>query len=132
MDASSRASRPNILLLMVDQLRFPRFAYGPDGGFLPGIKDILGFEGDPDADNPFRDFFPGFWSLRKHAAVFRNHSIASAACIPSRAAIMTGQYGTRTGVTQTDGLFKSGEVQLDPRLGTLTEVTVLVPLHPEV
>ena len=30
-----------------------------------------------------------------------------------------------------DGLFKSGEVQLDPRLGTLTEVTVLVPLHPE-
>ena len=30
-----------------------------------------------------------------------------------------------------DGLFKSGEVQLDPRLGTLTEVTVLVPLNPE-
>ena len=30
-----------------------------------------------------------------------------------------------------DGLFKSGEVQLDPRLGTLTEVTVLVPLSQE-
>lgn len=27
----------------------------------------------------------------------------------------------------SDGLFKSGEVLLDPRLGTLTEVTVLVP-----
>jgi rod shape-determining protein MreC len=27
----------------------------------------------------------------------------------------------------TDGLFKSGEVQLDPRLSTLVEVTVLVP-----
>jgi rod shape-determining protein MreC len=31
----------------------------------------------------------------------------------------------------TDGLFKTGEVQLDPRLGELTEVTVLVPLNPQ-
>ncbi len=30
-----------------------------------------------------------------------------------------------------DGLFKSGEVLLDRRLGTLTEVTVLIPLNPE-
>ncbi len=30
-----------------------------------------------------------------------------------------------------DGLFKNGEVALDERLGTLTEVTVLVPLNPE-
>jgi rod shape-determining protein MreC len=30
-----------------------------------------------------------------------------------------------------DGLFKSGEVRLDPRLGDLTEVTVLIPLNPE-
>ncbi|HVU32456.1 MAG TPA: rod shape-determining protein MreC [Opitutaceae bacterium] len=31
----------------------------------------------------------------------------------------------------TDGLFQSGEVTLDDRLGSLTEVTVLVPLTPE-
>jgi rod shape-determining protein MreC len=31
----------------------------------------------------------------------------------------------------TDGLFKSGDVALDPRLSELTEVTVLVPLNPE-
>jgi rod shape-determining protein MreC len=31
----------------------------------------------------------------------------------------------------TDGLFKTGEVALDERLGSLTEVTVLVPLSPE-
>lgn len=31
----------------------------------------------------------------------------------------------------TDGLFKSGEVALDERLGSLTEVTVLIPLNPE-
>ena len=30
-----------------------------------------------------------------------------------------------------DGLFKVGEVTLDERLGSLTEVTVLVPLNPE-
>jgi rod shape-determining protein MreC len=30
-----------------------------------------------------------------------------------------------------DGLFKSGEVRLDQRLGNLTEVTVLIPLNPE-
>ena len=38
--------------------------------------------------------------------------------------------GTVTKVEpSTDGLFKSGEVQLDPRLSSLTEVTVLVPLN---
>ena len=31
----------------------------------------------------------------------------------------------------SDGLFKTGEVKLDERLGSLTEVTVLVPLNPE-
>lgn len=31
----------------------------------------------------------------------------------------------------SDGLFKTGEVALDERLGSLTEVTVLVPLNPE-
>jgi rod shape-determining protein MreC len=31
----------------------------------------------------------------------------------------------------TDGLFKNGEVALDERLGSLTEVTVLVPLNPD-
>lgn len=30
-----------------------------------------------------------------------------------------------------DGLFKTGEVQLDPNLANLAEVTVLVPLNPE-
>lgn len=30
-----------------------------------------------------------------------------------------------------DGLFKNGEVALDRRLGTLTEVTILIPLNPD-
>ncbi|HRE07477.1 MAG TPA: rod shape-determining protein MreC [Opitutaceae bacterium] len=32
--------------------------------------------------------------------------------------------------TSTDGLFKTGEVRLDPRLTELNEVTILVPLSP--
>jgi rod shape-determining protein MreC len=40
--------------------------------------------------------------------------------------------GTVTRVEPSaDGLFKTGEVELDPRLHSLTEVTVLVPLNPE-
>jgi rod shape-determining protein MreC len=31
----------------------------------------------------------------------------------------------------TDGMFKLGDVTLDQRLNSLTEVTVLVPLNPE-
>ncbi|ETX08620.1 MAG: hypothetical protein ETSY2_04315, partial [Candidatus Entotheonella gemina] len=33
---------------------------------------------------------------------------ASSACVPSRTVIFSGQYGTRTGATQTDGGFKDG------------------------
>lgn len=112
---TSQPSRPNVLVILVDQLRFPRYAYGPDGGFAPALKDIVGFQGS-DPDNPYRQFFPGLWSLRKHSVVLRKHTIASSACIPSRAALMTGQYGARTGVTQTDGLFKNGDAAAFPWL----------------
>ena len=103
------AARPNILLITCDQYRFPRFSYGPDGGFVEPLKQILGFQGTVDADNPFAKFFPGLLKLRQNAVVLRNHTIAASACAPSRAVIYTGQYGTRTGVTQTDGLFKNGD-----------------------
>ena len=33
--------------------------------------------------------------------------------------------------SSADGMFKTGEVSLDPRLAELTEVTVLVPASPE-
>lgn len=109
-------ARPNILVILVDQMRFPRYAYGPQAGFAPDLKDVVGFQGAPDAENAYRQYFPGLWSLRKHSVVLRNHTIASSACIPSRTALMTGQYGARTGVTQTDGLFKSGDAPSFPWL----------------
>jgi arylsulfatase A-like enzyme len=103
------ATRPNILLITCDQYRFPRFSYGPEAGFAEPLKRILGFQREDDDANPYAMFFPGLLALRQNAALLRNHTIAASACTPSRATIYTGQYGTRTGVTQTDGLFKSGD-----------------------
>lgn len=105
---------PNFLMIMVDQLRYPRLGYG-SAGFVDRIKDILSFVGNID-DNPYAKHFPGFCKLREHAVVLTDHTIAESACIPSRASIMTGQYGPRSGVTQTDGLFKSGDAQAFPWL----------------
>ena len=100
--------QPNILLITCDQYRFPRFSYGPDHGFAQDLKEILGFQ-EISSGNKYLKFFPGLLRLRKNAVVLRNHTIAASACTPSRAVIYTGQYGTRTGVTQTDGLFKNGD-----------------------
>lgn len=66
--------------------------------------------------NRWVEHFPGFVKLREHAKVLVDHTIAESACTPSRAAMMTGQYGPRTGVTQTDGLFKNGDAQNFPWL----------------
>lgn len=108
--------RPNILLITCDQYRFPRFSYGAEAGLAAELKAILGFQDDAGPTNSYAQFFPGLLRLREGAVVLRNHTIASSACIPSRAAIYTGQYGTRTGVTQTDGLFKSGDSAAFPWL----------------
>jgi arylsulfatase A-like enzyme len=107
-DKPAPPARPNILLITCDQYRFPRFTYGPNHGFDQTLKQILGFQELSD-DNPYIPFFPGLMKLRKNSVVLRNHTIAASACTPSRATIYTGQYGTRTGVTQTDGLFKNGD-----------------------
>ena len=106
---SDTAARPNILLITCDQFRFPRFSYGEDHGFDDALKQILGFQGNVMEDNPYWQFFPGLLKLRRNSVVLRNHTIAASACTPSRAVIYTGQYGTKTGVTQTDGLFKNGD-----------------------
>ena len=114
MSATALPTQPNILLLLVDQLYFPPYA-PQDGGMVPFIREIFAFEGDL-AHNPYRDVFPGFCKLREFGVLLADHTIAESACIPSRASLMTGQYGPRTGVTQTDGLFKSGDAGAFPWL----------------
>ena len=101
---------------MTDQYRFPRFSYGPGAGMLEPIKNILGFRGSPEEVRDFAPYFPGFMRLRKNAVVLREHTIATSACVPSRAAIFTGQYQTRNGVSQTNGLFKNGDASNFPWL----------------
>ncbi|TXH73015.1 MAG: DUF229 domain-containing protein [Lysobacteraceae bacterium] len=111
---TQRDTRPNILMILVDQLYYPEKGYG-DAGFANDIKTILSFVGSLEG-NEYAKHFPGFCKLREYATVFTDHTIAESACIPSRASLMTGQYGPRTGVTQTDGLFKSGDAQNFPWL----------------
>lgn len=105
---------PNILMIMVDQLRYPQAG---SGGLDPELDEILSLTAQGSlAGNSYAKHFPGFVKLREYARVLVDHTIAESACIPSRASIMTGQYGLRTGVTQTDGLFKSGDARNFPWL----------------
>lgn len=104
---ASQNKQPNILLITVDQMRYPCLRY-QSGGMNPEINQILSFQPIDPTTNSFAKFFPGFLRLQQNAVVFDQHIIASSACVPSRATIYTGQYGTRTKVLETDSLYKSG------------------------
>lgn len=99
--------RPNILFITVDQMRFPRLR-DKNGGMSESIKRILGFDAVDASQNQYTQYFPGFMRLRQNAVAMRQHMIASSACVPSRATIYTGQYGTKTRVVETDSLYKYG------------------------
>lgn len=103
-------------MILVDQMRFPRFDYGADHGFADPLKKILGFREQADHTNEFKKFFPGLTALTKNTVVLNNHKTASAACVPSRTVLFTGQYGTKTGSVQTDGVFKDGVSEKFPWL----------------
>ncbi|MBN9414993.1 MAG: sulfatase-like hydrolase/transferase [Candidatus Eremiobacteraeota bacterium] len=113
---SAGARRPNILMIVLDEFRVPPAGYGANEGEAAGLKEIFGFARQLSPDNPYARFFPGLLRLRRNAVVMRNHYLASAACVPSRTALLTGQYSSLTGVTTTYGLFTTpDEVRLlDP------------------
>jgi len=74
--------RPNILVIMVDQLRFPQwFSTAPAGLALP----------------------PNLQRLRRGAVSFSRHYTASNDCTPSRSALLTGLYTHQTGCMITGG-----------------------------
>jgi arylsulfatase A-like enzyme len=78
--ASSR--QPNILVIVVDQLRFPQwFGVGPGGADLP----------------------PNLRRLRRGAVSFSRHYTASNDCTPARATLLTGLYTHQTGCMITGG-----------------------------
>jgi arylsulfatase A-like enzyme len=83
--------RPNVLVILTDQQRYP-----PP------------YESDELAEYR-REHLPGVERLRQDGVSFRHHYPMAAACAPSRASLLTGQYPSVHGVTQTDGLAKHAD-----------------------
>lgn len=84
-------ARPNVLLILTDQLRYP-----------PPYES-------PELAEWRRVHCAGQERLRASGISFAHHYPMAAACAPSRASLLTGQYPSLHGVTQTDGLAKSAE-----------------------
>jgi arylsulfatase A-like enzyme len=83
--------RPNVLLILTDQQRYPP-PYESD--------ELAAYR---------REHLPGVERLRQNGVSFRHHYPMAAACAPSRASLLTGQYPSLHGVTQTDGIAKTAD-----------------------
>ncbi len=83
--------RPNVLLVMTDQQHHP-----PP------------YESEELAEFR-REHLAGVERLRQNGVSFRHHYPMSAACAPSRTSLLTGQYPSLHGVTQTDGIAKTAD-----------------------
>ena len=78
-------ANPNILMIMVDQLRLPYLWLGSG------------------QQTTFDTLCPNIAWLRKNSYQFVNFFAAAQACTPSRATLLTGLYAPQTGVFQTSG-----------------------------
>jgi arylsulfatase A-like enzyme len=83
--------RPNILIICTDQMRHAT-AYDSE--------DLARFR---------REVLTAQQALLDSGVSFDLHYTMSAACTPSRASFLTGQYPSLHGVTQTDGLAKAAD-----------------------
>ena len=97
------SKKPNILLILTDQQRFPP---------VYESEELRRFR---------REVLTGEESLRESGISFDRHYTMSAACTPSRASLLTGQYPSLHGVTQTDGLGKAAD---GPEMSWLAADTV--------
>ena len=86
------AGRPNVLLVIADQWRQPRWF--PEGAKLPG-----------------------FDRLRREGLAFTNSFVSAVPCSPSRACLFTGRHLTQHGVQNNVNL--NMNPSLDPRIPTL-------------
>lgn len=84
-----RLARPNILLVLVDEQRYPPCYEGPE---LARYR---------------REQLRAQELLRSNGIEWHRHYVMSTACVPSRASLFTGQYPSFHGVSQTDGAAKS-------------------------
>ena len=83
------SDRPNILLIMTDEERYPTPYEGPE------IQEFR------------RTQTPARTALRASGVELHRHYAGSTACSASRATLFTGQYPSLHGVSQTDGISKS-------------------------
>jgi arylsulfatase A-like enzyme len=88
---NSAPRQPNVLVILTDQLRYP-----------PGYES-------EELARWRAESMPGVERLRREGVSFRHHYPMAAACAPSRASLLTGQYPSLHGVTQTDGLAKAAD-----------------------
>ena len=87
-EASALAGRPNFLVIMVDQQRYPP---------VYESADLAQFR---------KTRLKTQEAIRQNGVEFHRHYTASAACVPSRASFFTGHYPSLHGVTSTDGAAK--------------------------
>lgn len=97
--ASNAAAKPNILVIVVDQMRAPQWFPAPDqlGSLLPSLD-----------------------RLRKRSVSFASHYSASNMCTPSRGVMTTGLYSHQTGCLFTgEGPSESTLAPRFPTWGTM-------------
>ncbi|HEY0943851.1 MAG TPA: sulfatase-like hydrolase/transferase [Opitutaceae bacterium] len=85
--ATTRAARPNILVILTDDQRL----------------DALGASGNPRIHTPNLD------ALARRSVRFTNAHVVMSLCSPSRATVLTGHYGSTNGVTTLDDPLRAGE-----------------------
>lgn len=78
--SSQTTEQPNVLFILVDQMRFPKF-------FPVGVNS---------ADEFIKKYMPNTYTLWKGGVKFANHIITATACGPSRATLVTGLYTHQT------------------------------------
>jgi arylsulfatase A-like enzyme len=78
-------SRPNILFILVDELRYPSV-------FPKGMKNAASF---------FKAFMPNLYSLWKRGVKFDNYHTAANACTPARGVIISGLYSQQSWLITT-------------------------------
>ena len=94
-------SKPNILFILVDELRYPTV-------FPAGIRDADGF---------LKRFMPNLYSLWKQGVKFGNHHTAANACTPARGVLISGLYSQQSWLLTTI-LASSNEPVLNPAFPT--------------
>ena len=78
--SSASSDQPNVLFILVDQMRYPVH--------LPS--------GTNNADEFIQKFMPNLYTLWQSGVKFANHQITATACGPSRATLVTGLYTQQT------------------------------------